>query len=605
MQKKRALSSPTSGWILLFGLVFFLVGLLMSWIYFSGYIKYWAAASWEEVPCWIESAKLETKHHESTGYKATATYRYRYRGHLYEGNQVSLGSGFDNIGSFQLRISQELQRYANNPGAKPDAFSRLESQKAFRCFVNPAKPESAVLYRSLRWEMQAFLAIFALTFPAVGAFLIAGGIVGSKDQIRENTLRDRYPEQPWKWNPAWAGEFIPEEGRFGRAGLLTYTIWSGGVVLPLVATIALGGFIHETKAVLVALIFFGLWCIPASFSFKHLRQRLAVGSVHFEQANAPAQSGGQLHGAIVLQNPLCVKGSVEVKLECQKRVTHNGGTEGSTTTVETLWSRSVRLPGTMGAGGPFQCRIPVHFRLPPDAPESAVGDSSNMRHEWKLKLNTSEPNLHASFEIPVFRTGSFPALDADIASDVPSILDTASLDLPALLAHRKIHAAFDQAGFPVSLVCPPARNLGLIGFLTLFNVLWTGIAVFLILRQAPLLFRIVWPCSAVFLWGLVLWNILHKRTATFHASGVSVTNELFPFRWVRSFQKSEISGFSSAVHMTSSTTNFYRIQLTTVLGKKETLVDGITESSTAEALVGRLGLWKQSPDVSSEELRLV
>jgi hypothetical protein len=57
--------------------------------------------------------------------------------------------------------------------------------------------------------------------------------------------------------------------------------------------------------------------------------------------------------------------------------------------------------------------------------------------------------------------------------------------------------------------------------------------------------------------------------------------------------------------MTSSTTNFYRIQLTTVLGKKETLVDGITESSTAEALVGRLGLWKQSPDVSSEELRLV
>ncbi len=55
--------------------------------------------------------------------------------------------------------------------------------------------------------------------------------------------------------------------------------------------------------------------------------------------------------------------------------------------------------------------------------------------------------------------------------------------------------------------------------------------------------------------------------------------------------------------MTPNTTSFYRIQLTTVLGRKKTRADGTTESSTAEARVGRLVLWKQAPSVSSEALR--
>jgi hypothetical protein len=599
MQKQRSPSSLATAGIFLLGLPFLLAGLFMSRLYVSGYTKHWAAKSWKETPCWIDSARLETSRNESTAYRAAATYRYQYQGRMYEGHQVSLHGGSDNIGNFQTRTYHELQHYAGNAGSKTRAPSGLKDKKAFRCFVNPTNPEDAVLYRALRSEMQAFLALFALSFPAVGAFLIAGGLTGYREQIREKRLRDQHPDKPWKGTTPWAGEFVPEDGHFRRACLLIYAMWSGAVVLPLVATIALEDSITETKAVVVALIFLGLWGIPSWFSFRHLRQRLAVGRVRFERTDSPSQPGGRLRGSIVFEHPLLDKDGAEVKLECQKRLTQRGGSDGSTTTLESVWSRTERIPVDPGAGGPYQSRIRVDFTLPPDAPESGVGSSSKVQHDWKLTLKIAEPNVHATFQIRVFRTASPTAFDPDNTSQAPSILDTASRDLPALLARRKIHADFDQAGLPVSLVCPPARNRGLVGFLVLFNVVWTGIAVFLISRDAPLVFRIIWPGSAVLLWGILVWNALHKRVATFDASGVTVVNELFPFRWVRSCQKSEILDFSSAAHMTSNTTSFYRIQLNAVLGRKETLVDGITESNTAEALLERLGLWRKSTSVSS------
>jgi hypothetical protein len=45
--------------------------------------------------------------------------------------------------------------------------------------------------------------------------------------------------------------------------------------------------------------------------------------------------------------------------------------------------------------------------------------------------------------------------------------------------------------------------------------------------------------------------------------------------------------------MTSNNTSFYRVRLESVLGKKTTLADGITESTTATALVKRLEAWKK------------
>ena len=69
---------------------------------------------------------------------------------------------------------------------------------------------------------------------------------------------------------------------------------------------------------------------------------------------------------------------------------------------------------------------------------------------------------------------------------------------------------------------------------------------------------------------------------------MEVRNQLGPVIWTQAFEKSQITGFSHDTNMSSGNTKFYRVRLENVLGKKKTLVDGITESTTAAALVKRL-----------------
>ena len=61
------------------------------------------------------------------------------------------------------------------------------------------------------------------------------------------------------------------------------------------------------------------------------------------------------------------------------------------------------------------------------------------------------------------------------------------------------------------------------------------------------------------------------------------------------FDKAQITGFASATNMSSNQTTFYRVWLTSEPGKTKTLVDNITEATTAEALVKRLENWRLSP----------
>lgn len=47
--------------------------------------------------------------------------------------------------------------------------------------------------------------------------------------------------------------------------------------------------------------------------------------------------------------------------------------------------------------------------------------------------------------------------------------------------------------------------------------------------------------------------------------------------------------------MSSGNQNYYRVRLESVIGRKETLADGITEATTAMGLVSSLDKWRESP----------
>lgn len=586
MAKNNTTKQLSGGCLALFGLPFLCAGLLLTGLYFHGYLKWWQARSWMETPCWIESAEL--KHNDGSS-RATASYRYEFAGRTYHGEKVSIHSGSDNIGDFQQDAYREISRHAPKKSTTAEREPGTNGQKPFRCYMNPAKPQEAVLYRTLRWEMQAFMAIFALTFPAVGAGLVAGGLLGIRTMRREAALFEHRPFEPWRWKTDWAGTTIPESANVWKQALHFYTLWSGLIIIPLIAATAMCGAFHRGSSAWLLMFYIALWMIPLCFTIKRLRHRMAVGKARFEPAEWPAWPGGLLKGSILLDKPLPLRGNAEVTLSCEKSVSRGSG-EDRTTTSEKIWTHSESIPQDRILRDIMGFRLPVSFAIPADAPES--GGEDETKHAWKLELKVPGTVIHSAFEVPVFRTGSSPFVGKP-SPQASSISDEVSADLPALLSARRIKAEFDPAGLPVSIVCPPARHVSLIIFLVVFDLVWTAAAVFLIKQHAPLVFRIVWPISAAIIWLIVLWNLLHKRSVTLSSTGIEVRNQIGPVIRTQTFDKSQIAGFSHDTHMTSNNTNFYRVRLESVFGKKTTLADGITETTTAAAFIKRLDAWKK------------
>jgi hypothetical protein len=593
--KTKSAKSLPGGCLSLFGLPFLGAGLFMSWLYFSSYSDWWRARSWEEAPCWIESAKLKTsRDSDSTTYQAQATYCYEFEGREYHGDRVTLHKGSDNLGDFHQTAHRELKQYVVRKAKHAEARGDGKDPKPFRCYVNPDQPGESVLYRDIRWQMLAFLAIFALTFPAVGGGLVVGGIVATIFEKKDAELKGIHPEEPWKWKSDWAGSTIPEKSSMSSKAVYIYTIWSGLVILALIlATASTGAFQREPTSWLL-LIFVALWCFPVWIALRLIRQKLAVGSPRFEPVGIPASPGGRLAGAILLERPLPIHGFPELTLVCEKSTTRATG-DGDSTHKEQIWTHTEGVTQDLVTRDLSGYRVPVSFALPLDAPDSGVGSDPSVKHCWRLQLKVPGTAIAPEFEVPVFRVGDSPAMPTMSA---PSIEDHAFEDLPAKLASRKILAEFDGERHPVSLFCPAGRNRSLIFFLIFLEVVWAVAAMFILPQHASripsLIIWMVWLLSAVLVLCLLIYLFRHERRVRFNDLGLEITDKTGP--WIRtvSFEKSRIVRFSHDTNMSSNNTNFYRVRMEDVNGRKKTLVGGITESTTAAVLEARLESWRKS-----------
>lgn len=174
MSKSKRNSSLSGGCLTLFGLPFLIPGLVSAFICFNGYRNWLAVQSWVETPCWIETAELKTSHNDGTTYRSSA---------------VSIHGGSDNVGDFQQDAYRELAQYAESlPDERKNLRANPRKVNPFRCYVNPREPGQAVIYRILRWPLQAFLSIFAMIFTPVGACLVFGGLWGKRILRAEEQL---------------------------------------------------------------------------------------------------------------------------------------------------------------------------------------------------------------------------------------------------------------------------------------------------------------------------------------------------------------------------------------------------------------------------------
>lgn len=587
-QPSKAPKELSSGCVSLFGLPFMLAGLFMTGLYFKGYLSWVEAKTWQETPCWVEKADLESSSDSEGGttYKATASYRYQFSGQTYHGNQVGLSGGSDNVGDFQQKAHSELTEHANkskNPSAPP----------SFRCYVNPQNPKEAVLYRNLRWEMQAFIAIFALTFPAVGTGLVIGGIIGTRLQKRERLLRETYPEEPWKWKHAWTQQPIPESASFWALALHCYTLWSGMIVFSLIAAIAAADVYGTEPWSWLTLIFVALWCIPASFSIKRLRHKFAVGNAGFEATSLPYWPGGALEGTVLVKRPPPYRSPIEFTLTCEKSTTTRSGKNESSTSKVKVWSKTESVSCDAVLNGIGGYRIPLRIAIPSDAPESGKEEngSDRIEHQWLLTFQVPGTPIQSSFELPVFRTANSPVPSEATTEPAVSMIDEAIADLPARLAARRLQVVFDDREIPLSIVCPASRNLGAAFSMFVFNLIWTGIAIVLFYKNAPFIFRAVWSVSAAAIWWGVFWYLAHRRRTTLDTYSLSIRNQLGPIAWNNSLDKNAIREFNVSAGVQSNNTQFYKVRAETLAGKRHVVADNLTDKPTAEALASRLNAW--------------
>ena len=572
----------------LFGLPFFAAGIFLSGLYFKGYADWLDAARWEEAPCWITEAELVgSRSSDGSSHRATAKYHYRHRGRMFEGDQVSLYSGSDNIGGFQKRAYRELRQYAKpfDPNAPP----------SFRCYVNPKNPAEAVIYRDLRWEMQAFMSIFALTFPAVGAGLLAGGLLAARSARRLKTAALQHPDEPWRQIPQWSGETIPESSSPWRAGIFAYTLWSALIIGPLLWAAARSGAFDSLWPGGLLLIFPALWSFPASYTLRALRHRMTAGRTSVRISDPlPLRPGRPVRGNIALRRPLSTLQHAELELTCKRSITRGSG-DSQTTERETLWSETLQVRADqLGRDDHGHFLLPFTFDLPADAPASSLTDvpMGEANHEWRLSWKVPGTPMRSEYALPVIPDPSLPPLPSAGPLAAPAIEDSADARVPEALAASRIQAEFDAAGLPISLTCPPSRHLGTIAFLVFFDLIWTAAAVFLIQQNAPLLFRIVWPVSATVIWLVIFWMALHHLRVEVSAGSITLRHRLGPFRWLKSHEKSSIAEFLADSNMQSGNTRYYRIRLRTLNGRHATLVSGLKGASAAEALARRFETWR-------------
>jgi hypothetical protein len=191
MPNPKSPASTGSGCLILFALPFAGVGVFMAIWMGSTLLTWHRAQSWAEVPARILSTELKESHgnrrNKSTTYKVIAEYAYEYYGQKYTGHDIGLyGGGSNQINSFPQDAYRELSEYQ-------------KTGKPFHCYVNPAQPEQAFLYRDLDGVDLMLRMIFGLGFGGGGFGLMIAGVRGLRKERSRAAFAETHPEMPWIW----------------------------------------------------------------------------------------------------------------------------------------------------------------------------------------------------------------------------------------------------------------------------------------------------------------------------------------------------------------------------------------------------------------------
>ena len=385
MSKSSSTSTAGSVILVIFGLPFLAAGLFMTWLYLSPIVDWWGIRSWEETPCQVIDLNLSETRGKNTIYKVEATYQYTFRGVEHTSEQVNASFGADNLTTYHQDKFNELSPFARKVEARGRVTQFHEDAPPYRCFVNPKNPSEAVLDTYLRWQALGFLPIFALTFPAVGFFLVFSPLLFGKPKTGNNPRS------------------IPDGDGSSILAIGIYTAWTAFLILPMLFTVQVAGIFREEKASLILLIYAGLLLLLGYILSRRIRRRKLTGKTSLELDSTPVRIGSTLTGHIASQALPKLMQEAELTLLCKRTVSTGVGKHKRRVT-DTLWEQSTRVPASGMRRDVGHCKIPFQFALPTDAPPT--GKEQRTVYSWRLEMTIPGTSVKTFYAIPVEKSRS-------------------------------------------------------------------------------------------------------------------------------------------------------------------------------------------------------
>ena len=555
---------PNGGalFLILFGGVFFAVGVGAGFFTVRTLTRAQAMRSWKEASATVLSCNLRVSHGSKGGpsYCAEATYQYEVNGARHTGNRVSLHSGADNIGSFQRRTYAELKRC-------------MDQRQPAVCWINPAHPDESILIRKPRLEMLLFLQLFVLAFGGAGLAIVLTGLF------------------PLVQPSAQAGPGMGGGGHIRMLGAFSHRIAG---VLAFVWNGYVAWFLWTAVRVTVPdPVPWYLWLlaisgvIPAAVAAYLIGRVRKYGISVFEMSPMPGVLGGPVSGSIQIPAKVDAPDGFEIALQCIHQYTTGSG-KSSSTHRDVLWKDSAHLASGYSCGDATM--LPVRFSVPYGEPATTVAAGRN-GYYWKLSAKAATPGIDykAVFDVPVRHTPQSvptPVFEMPVSTMFqPDPVETVAAREG--LNYRKT----PDGGF--ELVFPPGRPRSAAVFLLAFSGGWTVFCVLLwtVFSHTPLLFALIFTLVDACVLA-ALFNVL------FVTRGVIVDrarNECAVWRRVfglphreRRIAFGDVLDVQSERAAQSGNTQYYRVVIPVRGGAPVTVGSGLRQWRHAESIAEML-----------------
>jgi hypothetical protein len=427
--------------------------------------------------------------------------------------------------------------------------------------------------------------MFGVIFSGIGFGLIFLAIAGSRRYSHQLEIEAQHPDEPWLWRDDWAAGRVKSKTETNMVtcwvfaifwNLISWTVTVFGLPAAMKQKGSGAYFLLVFPAAGILLLIYAIGQTIAFFEF---------GKTCFEMDGVPGVVGCELKGSIQARLPHSPDHGIHLRLSCVHQYVTGSG--NSSTNHETIvWRDEAELNPDQLYAGPAGTTIPVSFHVPRDAQPT---EKLSPRDEflWLLEANASVPGVdyHDVFEIPVFRTARTPTQAEDEASPPAFRAQAAALSRPE---HASVRV--QAAGEGTEFYFPPARNKGFALSVTLFAVIFSGIAYFVGHSRAPFIFPLVFGGFGLLI-GYFALQMWFGTTRVVIGSSLTLQSGLLGGGKVRRIALSDIASISDKITAQQgggTGTPYYDIELQLNDGTKLTLGRTLRDKHEAEWLVGEM-----------------